>query len=212
MPEKLRGMVGQGLQQKYNLPLPTALDAAGKQQETAGRSSLDNIAYVRQAIQNPEIAAQIGPILGRLGNVEMHVGTAVGLSPQAEQLAQELRTRMRYFIFQEGKGVMGGRLPISMMKALEESSPSVKMDANMLKGALNGAEGAAQTSLNNLEKQRWGGRMRTPSGGAAAPSGVPANVQRALKGAERGKIHQLSDGTTWMVNQDGSITPATPPQ
>jgi hypothetical protein len=62
----------------------------------------------------------------------------------------------------------------------------------------------------------------TPSGRVTAPIpiapqgsaqlAVPPEVQKALAGAERGKIHQLSDGSVWLVNADGSIQPATAPK
>ncbi len=161
MPAELRTTVGQKFRDATGLPLPTPLTGAGQTSETAARNALDGITFIKKALENPEIRGQIGPIMGRLGNAEQAIGTAVGLSPEAAQLAQELRTRMRYFVFQEGKAVLGGRLPQNLMKALEESSASVKMDPSLLHGALNGAEGNAQAILDNTDKQRFGGKMRT---------------------------------------------------
>jgi hypothetical protein len=59
------------------------------------------------------------------------------------------------------------------------------------------------------------GRVTAPI--PIAPQGsaqlaVPPEVQKALAGVERGKIHQLSDGSVWLVNADGSIQPATAPK
>ena len=45
-----------------------------------------------------------------------------------------------------------------------------------------------------------------------SPQTVTSEVQKALSGAERGKIHQLSDDSVWLVNADGSIQPATAPK
>jgi hypothetical protein len=188
MPSQLRSSVGQAFRKATGLPLPTPLSTTAQASETAARNALDGAAFIQSALKNPEIAAQIGPIMGRLGNAEQAVGTAVGLSPQAEQLAQELRTRMRYFVFQEGKAVLGGRLPQKLMDALESSSANVKMDPSMLQGALNGAIGNAQSVMDNADKQRFGGKMRpatmrAPSPATVTPvSGAPTVKMRAPDG------------------------------
>jgi hypothetical protein len=81
-------------------------------------------------------------------------------------------------VFQEGKAVLGGRLPAQLMKQLEESSPNPKMDPDMLAGALKGAIGNATTVMDNVERQRFGGKMRPGgmrSGGAGQQSNGPAH-------------------------------------
>jgi hypothetical protein len=180
MPPELRSSVGQMFKNKTGLPLPTALSNTGQTQETAARNALDGVSFIRQALQNPEIRKQVGPILGRLGDAEQAYGSAVGLSPEAAKLAQELRTRMRYFVFQEGKAVLGGRLPQQLMGEMEKSSANVHMDPSMLEGALSGAEGNANSILDNNDRQRFGGKMRPRSmrgmseGNSAAPAAQPA--------------------------------------
>lgn len=161
MPAELRSKVGQGFTQGTGLPLPTPLGESAKTQETAARNALDGASFITEVMKNPEIRKQLGPIMGRLQNVEQSIGAAVGLSPEATKLAQELRTRMRYFVFQEGKAVLGGRLPQQLMKQLEESSSSVKMEPAMLEGALSGAVGNARSILDNTDRQRFGGKMRS---------------------------------------------------
>lgn len=162
LPAKMRTSVGEKFKQiSGGKPLPTKLTGQPLQAENASRNALDNIDFIREALKNPEIKQRIGPILGRLGSAEQTVGSAVGLSPEAEQLAQELRTRMRYFVFQEGKSVLGGRLPTQLVKDLEGSSANVHMDPNTLLGALKGAEGSAMSTLDNADKQRFGGQMRS---------------------------------------------------
>ena len=119
--------------------------------------------FIKRALQNPAIKANIGPILGRLGEAEQGLGASLHLSPADEALAQELRTRMKYFVFQEGKAVLGGRLPQQLMQQLESSSPNVKMDAGTLTGALNGAAGNARGVIDNVERSRFGGQVRSDS-------------------------------------------------
>ncbi len=68
---------------------------------------------------------------------------------------------MRYFVFQEGKAVLGGRLPQQLMKQLESSSARVSMDPNMLVGAVKGAEDNANSVMDNADRERFGGKMRS---------------------------------------------------
>lgn len=171
MPAELRSSVGQAFRQTTGLPLPTPISATTQAQETAARNALDNAAFVQNALKNPEIRANIGPIMGRLGNAEQAVGAAPNLSPQAAQLAQELRTRMRYLVFSEGKAVLGGRMPQELMHQLESSSPNVRMTPNMLAGALSGVTENARSVMDNADKQRFGGQMRSRElRGIATPS------------------------------------------
>lgn len=175
MPPELRSAVGQKFAAATGLPLPTPISGNAQGAENAARNALDGAAFIQKALQNPAIARNIGPIMGRLGNAQQNLGQSLGLSPQDAQLAQELRTRMQYFVFQEGKAVLGGRLPQNLMQQLETSSANVKMDPNMLTGALNGAASNALSIMDNADKQRFGGKMRPRGmrglpGGAATPN------------------------------------------
>jgi len=210
VPDNLRTSVMKVFRDKYGLPMPSPLEGQTKNQEMSSKATLDNIAWIRNAIQNPEVAKNIGPIMGNLGNVEQAAGSAIGLSPEATQLAQELRTRMRFLMANEA-GSIRARINKQTMDALSQSSPRVNMDADMLKGALSGVEGNTLTTLDNLDRQRFGGQMRPRDVRGIGGSPVPANVTKALQGASQG-IHQLSDGSVWNVNPDGSITPATAPK
>ncbi len=177
LPPKLRSVVGQKFTETTGLPLPTPLGTAGQTQETAARNAIDNATWLAQAAKNPLIANQTGPLLGRLGNAEQKLGTAVGLTPEAEQLGQEFRTRARYFVMTEGKALLGGRLPQQLMEQLEKSSANPVMDKNLFQGALNGAISNAGTILENADKQRFGGKARTPAmRGIQAPAAAPAKI------------------------------------
>lgn len=177
MPPAMRSVVGKGFTATTGLPLPTALGGAAQTQETAARNALDNIAFIRKAVQNPEIRAQLGPLLGRLGDVEQRIGSAANLSPEAEALGQELRTRMRYFNLQEGKALLGGRPNAKLMETLAGSSANSHMDPGILEGSLKGAEGSANEIMDNADRQRFGGKMRsreTRGQGVVAPSATSA--------------------------------------
>lgn len=192
MPAELRSTVGKGFTQATGLPLPTPANASSQAQEAAARNALDNATFIQKALQNPEIKANLGPIMGRLGNAEEALGTSAHLSPEASKLAQELRTRMRYFVFQEGKAVLGGRLPQQLMQQLESSSANPKMDPAMLQGALNGATGSANSVLENVDKQRFGGQARS-STMRHAPDITPSKTIRARD--EKGNLHEAPEGS-----------------
>jgi len=177
--------------QGYNEPKPA--DANARATELAANNALSSTDFIRKAIQNPEVSSRLGPILGNLGKVEQKVGTAVGLSPEAETAAQELRTRMRYFVFQEGKALLSGRLPQNLMKELETSSADVHMDAPTLLGALNGAKDSAVTNLDNIDKQRFGGKARPRT-----VRGLPPGDARQNKAT--GHILASDDG--WKTSYD----------
>lgn len=210
VPEKLRGQVGQLFTQTYNLPMPKPLTGEALTSENAARKTLDNAAFVRNAIQDPEIQKRIGPVLGRLGEIEQDVGATAGLSPATAQKAQELRTRLRYMLFQEGKAIIGGRIPTGLMSELQKASPSDKMNIDMLKGALSGAEGAAKDTLDSNEQQRFGaGHMRPPEA-RGIPGAIPAGIKAALSDPSvKPGVHTMSDGSRTikvMKSPDGSIT------
>jgi len=80
----------------------------------------------------------------------------------------------------------------------------------MLNGALDAVEADTKNRLDRFEETRFGpGHMRPPD--VRFPSkAIPQNVRDALKGQSVG-THQLSDGSVWSVNTDGSITRATAP-
>ncbi len=160
VPANLRSSVQQEFTKTTGLPFPKPLTGSALDQERAARNALDGIDFINQALKNPEIQSRLGPIMGRLGNAEQDFGSTAGLSPEAAKLAQELRTRMRYFVFQEGKAVLGGRLPQKLMDALESSSANVHMDAPTLAGAIQGAKDNALSVMDNSDKQRFGGKMR----------------------------------------------------
>jgi hypothetical protein len=209
VPADMRAAVIGRFRQQFGIPFPTPLEGASLQQEGAAKSTQADIDWIRNALQNPNIAKNVGPLMGNIGNIEQALGTATGLTGADAQQAQEFRTRMRMMLANEA-GAMRARINPKVMDDLASSSGRVNMDADMLKGALDGVEGYTKNKLDTFERQRFGGQMRPPSARNPAMA-VPANVSEALKGASIGK-HQLSDGSIWQVNADGSITPANAPK
>jgi hypothetical protein len=189
MPAELRSIVGQKFKAATGLPLPTPLTGTAATQETAARTTLDNAQWLSNAMKNPLIAGQTGALMGRIGEASQSLGTAVGLSPEAERLGQEFRTRARQFILQDAKAISGGRVTKQVLDQLQASSANSKMDPNIMQGALDGATGNAQQIMDNADKQRFGGQSRTPAQRgmkpqAAAPAGgIPTPASQAEFGA-----------------------------
>lgn len=171
VPPGLRTSVMQAFTAQTGLPFPKPLTGNAVEQERASRNALDAVAQVKAALADPEIQKRIGPILGRLGSAEQAAGTAIGLTPEQEAKAQQLRTNMRYLVFQEGKALLGGRMPQQLMESLEKSSPNVAMDAGTLNGALAGVTDAAGRNLDQTYKQRFGEKATRP--GSAAAAAIP---------------------------------------
>lgn len=200
VPKKLLGQVGQLFTANTGLPMPTALSDQFKGIETSARNVKDSIDFVRNAVKNPEIQGRLGFVLGRLGEAEQDVGQTAGLSPQAAQQAQELRTRLRSMLLQEGQTILKGRTPAPLIKMLESTSPSVKMDSNMLEGALKGVEGVTKDIVDNLDKQRFGGKMRRDT--------VPDDVKTMLGDAKQPPgTYTMRNGMKFLKSADGTITP-----
>jgi hypothetical protein len=174
VPPALRTAVMQQFTADNGLPFPKPLTGTAVDQERASRNALDAVAQVQEALKDPEVQSSLGPIMGRLGNAQQDMGTSLGLSPSAAKKAQQLRTNMRYLVFQEGKALLGGRMPEKLMQALESSSPSVKMDADTMAGAMAGVSDAANRNLEQSYKQRFGAGATRPSAAAPAAGIDPA--------------------------------------
>jgi len=215
IPPNLRSAVLNIFRSKYNLPLPTALEGQSLNQETSSKTTLDNITWIRNAIEDPEVASRIGDIMGNIGNAEQATGVAFGMSPQGAAKAQELRTRMRMLIASEA-GSLRARISPAVMDALSTSSPRANMNVDMLKGALNGVEGNTMTTLDNLDRQRFGGQMRPRSARGIGGPPVPDEVSTALKGQKPGTYHLRigpagSAESYFELKPDGTIQAVSPP-
>jgi hypothetical protein len=191
VPPALRTAVMQQFSTDTGLPFPKALTGTAVDQERASRNALDAVAQVKAALADPEIQKRVGPILGRLGNAEQATGMAIGLSPEQEAKAQQLRTNMRYLVFQEGKALMGGRIPSQLMQQLESSSPNVAMDAGTLNGALAGVSDAANRNMDQTFRQRFGENAVRPGGAAAA---AEPDWKAAARNAKVGQVIPLPGG------------------
>ena len=198
VPPLVKNKVATMFQQQTGLPIPTPASSASVASEVAGRNVLDNAKYILEDIKDPDVQKRLGVILGNLGGAEQKLGTAIaGLSPQAAEKAQDLRTRMKYFNLQEAKTVIGGRMPQKLVEMFANTSPRTNMDEPELRGAVSGVVGAAYNTLDNVDKERFGGQARP----------------RVLRGLTPGMVKpDPRDPTKQIASDDGGKTvydPAT---
>ena len=202
IPPNLRSAVQQQFSQETGLPFPKPLSGQTKMQETAARNGLGALQQVSEDIQDPEVQSRLGPLLGRLGNVEQDVGATVGMSPEAAAKAQRLRTNMRMMALQEGRSVFGARIPQQMMESFQSASPNVKMDPGVMTGALQGMQDAATRTLDAADQERFGGKMRTREDRGIKPMDFAAGTKRVASKADydalpKGAQYIDTDGKTY---------------
>jgi hypothetical protein len=175
VPPALRTPVAQAYTASTGLPFPKPLTGQAVDQERAAHNALKAVAQITEALQDPEIQARRGPVLGRIGNVEQDAGATVGLSPSAAAKAAELRSNLRYLFTQELKANIGGRPPVELAKALEAVSPNIKLDDALMQGSLAGVKDAALRTLDATDEQRFGsGKGRTREARGLAPAAAPS--------------------------------------
>lgn len=193
------------LKSKYGMPIPVPLEGAEKQKEAAALRTQGDVDWIRNAMQNPNIANNVGALLGNLQNVEQATGVATGLTGADAQMAQEFRNRMRGLIVNEAGAMRSRGVSSDIINGLVQSSPRINMDAKMMLGALDGVEGEVRNTLDTSEGMRWGaGKARPPEVRGLRPVTIPQATREALVKAGPGR-HQGNDGTWYQVNQDGTV-------
>lgn len=200
--------VAQEWSKQTNLPQPIQLDAQTRTMESGSQNALQHVANVRKLLADPDIQKRLGPLLGRLGNVEQDVGSTVGLTDEEAQKAQDLRASLTYLFLREGKALFGGRPPEKLMEHLMSTSPKVSEDVPMINGALKAIERSAKSAISTAEKQRFGGKTRpgfTPgyeaseiaTGGTSAP---PKPIVQQSPSTKKFR-YSLDGGKTWQPGQ-----------
>jgi hypothetical protein len=143
------------------LPAPTKVTADTQKAERMANNALYHANRIRNTLSDPKMQQFIGPMLGRLGKAEETAGdTLPGVPPEYQQAAQNLRSSLRYLLFQEGANLVGGRVSQYLIKGLEGTSPDVHQILPMLKGSLDAIDSSAKINLMDADHQRFGSKVR----------------------------------------------------
>jgi hypothetical protein len=183
-------LVAQGL----NVPVQVPGDL--KTRAVSADLGLKAIGRIRELMSDPDIAGSVGPISGRLGNVEQKVGdTFFGQgTPQAAK-EQELRTNFAYLKLLEGKGLLGGRPAAQLFDQLSGVTANPKMAPALINGSLN----AMSSNLNNVKDEThaysFGG-----AGNATQTGALPDAAKAQLK---RGVDTTFGNGQVWTLDANG---------
>jgi len=177
--KQIQPLLAKAWTQQTGLPVPRKLGAQLKSGEEGAQIALEHISRVNQLLQDPVVQQRLGPIMGRLGNIEENVGATLGLSPQDAEKIQNLRTSLNYLFFREGRALMGGRPPEQLMKMFASTTVSVKQAMPMLMGSLKGAETMANATMDAADKYRFGKRS---VGGVTNPPAATGGTQASKPG------------------------------
>jgi hypothetical protein len=210
VPAEIKPVVGAMYVAQTGNPVPAVLPGEIKSQAENSQVALSHIANVRRLLNDPDVQGAIGPILGRLGNLEQGVGTTIGKTPQQVQKEQEFRTALQYLFFREGKSLFGGRPPEELMKNLEKASANVGMQKDMILGSLNAAEGSAQRTIQSARDYQFGGAQAGGSGpttGSKVPPGGAPPQQQPNSGRvniPKGAVTVSAGGKTYYFNNQAA--------
>jgi hypothetical protein len=155
------------------LSVPTQLPSDLKSRAASAGLTLQAVQNVKDLLADPDIAKSIGPISGRLGNIEQNVGdTFFGHDDPRAAKEQQLRTSLAYLQYQEGKGLLGGRPAATLMEGLKNVSANNKMSLPLINGSLS----AIEQTMRNVHKE-----ARQYSFGGASNAGGSSGAGGAVK-------------------------------
>jgi hypothetical protein len=196
IPSQLRIAVGQEWNRETGLPVPRDVPVETKNNEVSSIRTIDTINRIRKLLNDPQVQFAMGPILGRMGNLEQGVGDTFFKKGPMAQKEQELRTGLRYLLFQEGKTLLGGRPAEKLIEQLERSSASPEKSKDLIIGALNATEAAAQGNIDAANQYRFGGKGSIQSSGESGSPQVNLGQVVTLRNGKRIKVTSVhADGS-----------------
>jgi len=169
------------------LSVPTQLPADIKSRAASAGLTLQSIDRVKALLADPDIAGAIGPIAGRLGNLEQSVGdTFFGENDPRARKEQQLRTELAYLKFQESKGLFGGRPAQQLIKSLSSVSANPSMSQNLINGSLDAMSNSMKAVGKEAKAYSFGGAQGAvnATGDAAPVSNYKVGDTVKIKGKE----------------------------
>ncbi len=190
-PEMKVGVAHDLVAQGLNVPVQLPSDL--KTRAVSADLGLKAINRIRELLQDPDIVGSVGPISGRLGNVEQAVGdTYFGQGSAQATKEQELRTNFSYLKLLEAKGLLGGRPASTLIGNLSAVTANPKMAPNLINGSLN----AMTTNLDNVKDEAkryaFGGASNSPTDAGALPAAAKAQLKE-------GQDTTFGNGQVWTL-------------
>lgn len=132
-----------------SVPISAIPPAADKALVDAAQITLGHAKQLREIIQDPQIQANLGPILGRIQDVEGNWGgNPTGLvDPEKEQM---LLSYIKMNMLREARLLGGNRPAWQVINMLKTSSPSAKQVYSRFLGALDAEEAGAQRTMEGI--------------------------------------------------------------
>ena len=155
-----KGQAGQQLgniMAAAGLDIPAPISPALHQQEEFAYVTMMAAHQLEQLIlKHPQL---VGAIVGRAGReIDQKLGAFVFVN---DPYAQEIRTRLAYFLAMEAKVLMGARPALSWVQQLKEVSANPNMTYKMLMEALYAARAHARNAYDAVNMKRYGEGYRT---------------------------------------------------
>jgi len=131
------------------VPIQVIPPAADKVLVDAAQITLQHAKTLRELIDDPQIQANLGPILGRIQDFEGNWGgNPTGLvDPEKEQ---ELLSFIKMNMLREARLLGGNRPAWQVIQLLRTSSPSAKQIYQRFLGALDAEERGAQNTMEGI--------------------------------------------------------------
>lgn len=209
VPVNLKGIVGSRLVgQNLHIPVPLPSEVANN--EASAYKTVAFVNDIRQLLQDPKVANNVGIIAGRVGNLSQKIGADFSNDPQTGQKLQKLRTMLNTLFTSEMKTNVGGRAAEGIMKQFEAASATPDKAMNLLQGSLDATESAAHDILTAGKAIRQGALARgegpTPPqvNQQNSPQDIKAFASKYYGGnAAAAQRHLNADGTVTIKAPDG---------
>jgi hypothetical protein len=155
-----RGSVIKSAMRSVGIPVPSSMTAQDSDKAAFAFVTLKGLNELEQRVfANPQF---IGAVAGRWTQVLQKVGTNITLGDAVGAAeAQEIATRMQYFLVMEAKVLMGARPALAWAERLATTSPDPHMTVAQVVGALRAARAHAQFNIEEANKSRWGARWQS---------------------------------------------------
>lgn len=150
------GLVIKNAMRSVGIPIPAKVSAQDSDKAAFAFVTLKGLDALEQILlSNPNL---IGMIRGRWNQALQKIGTNMTLSNVDAAMAQEISTRMQYFLVMEAKVLMGARPALAWAERLAKTSPDPHMTIQQVVGALKAARDHAYNNIREAGHARWGDR------------------------------------------------------